>query len=104
MADDEVLEAVGGERGGAERPSGELVVVRLDGPVLDVFHETGCERFHAAFVDTIELAEHPSYTGTGLKVEGARRGISIPVRFEGEQRERLERIIERVRELYRAGS
>lgn len=94
---DEVLEAVGGVPGGADAPTGQRVVVRLDGTALDVFHETGCERFHAAMVDVFEVADHPSHVGTALVVQALRRGINIPVRFEAKERARVEAIIDRVR-------
>ena len=93
----EVLEARGGVLGGADQPSGQLVVVRLDGSSLDVFHETGTQRFHTAFVDQIALTEHPSPMGTALVVQAARQGLTIPVRFDEAEQAKLEEIVRRVR-------
>jgi hypothetical protein len=94
---DEVLQARGGRRGGAGTATGELVVVRFDDGVLDVFHETGSLRYHAALIDRIELAPSPAPTGEKLQVTATRQGCAIPVRFEGAERAALERIIGAVR-------
>ena len=94
---DEPLEARGGVLGGADQLSGQLVVVRLDGPCLEVFHETGTHRFHTAFIDLVALADHPSPIGTALQVSAARQGLTIPARFEDGEREKLEEILRRVR-------
>lgn len=94
---DGVLEARGGRRGGAGTATGERVVVRFDGGVLDVFTETASLRYHAALVDKIELAPSPAPTGEQLRVTAARHGCAIPVRFEGAERDVLERIISAVR-------
>lgn len=45
----------------------------------------------------IELRESPAPTGESLAIEAARHGALIPVRFEGAEREALERIIGAVR-------
>jgi hypothetical protein len=91
------LEARGGRRGGAGTNTGEQVIVRLAGGVLDVFTETTSQRFHAAMVDTIELTARPNPVGEALTVTARRTGCQIPVRFEGDQRRALERIIKAVR-------
>lgn len=88
----ERLEARGGRKGGGGTRTGELVIVVLDGPLLDVFHETGVQRFHAAMVEKIALQESPAPTGEALVVGGIRTGCQIPVRFEGDQRAAFERI------------
>jgi hypothetical protein len=93
MSAAETLEARGGQLGGAGTPTGERVIVRFDGAGLDVFHETGTERYHAAMVDKIALEPSEAPTGEVLQVSAARFGCRIPVRFEGAERERLERII-----------
>lgn len=85
----DVLEAHGGA-------PGERVVVRLDGPCLDVFHETDTERWHAALVDHVGVEDHPSAVGSALVVRGERRGIRIPTSFAGAEAERLEEIARRV--------
>jgi hypothetical protein len=97
MSAEDVLEARGGQLGGADALTGQLVVVRLDGPCLDVFHETGCQRFHTAFIDTIAFQEHPSQIGTALAIQATRQGLNIPVRFDDDEREKLEEILRRVR-------
>ena len=91
------IEATGGRRGGAAGASGQMVVVRFEDGVLDVFLETGSVRFHARLIDTIELRESPAPTGESLAIQAARQGTLIPVRFEGAEREALERIIAAVR-------
>jgi hypothetical protein len=57
------IEATGGRLGGAGTPSGQMVVVRFEDGVLDVFTETDSVRFHARLVDTIELRESPAPGG-----------------------------------------
>jgi hypothetical protein len=91
------IEAVGGALGGAGAPSGQLVVVRYEDGVVEVFTETGSSRFHARLIGTIELREGPAPGGGSLVIEAARQGTTIPVRFEGAEREALERIIAAVR-------
>ena len=91
------LEAHGGKRGGAGRRTGEQVVVRFADGVLDIFTEANSIRYHAALIDAIELAPSPAPTGEQLRVAAARHGCAIPVRFEGAQREAMERIIAAVR-------
>ncbi|QIG43254.1 hypothetical protein G5V58_11240 [Nocardioides anomalus] len=94
---DDALEARGGVLGGADGASGQAVVVRLAGPVLEVFHETGSERFHTSMVTEFGLVEHPSPVGTALTVRAARTGLVVPVRFEVDERAKLEVIVGRVR-------
>lgn len=91
------IEATGGRRGGAAGPTGQMVVVRFEDGVLDVFTETDSVRFHARMIDAIELRESPALTGEALVIEAARHGAQIPVRFEGAEREALQRIIAAVR-------
>jgi hypothetical protein len=93
----EAIEATGGRLGGAAGPSGQMVVVRFEDGVLDVFTETDSVRFHARMIGTIELRESPAPTGESLAIEAARHGALIPVRFEAAEREALERIIDAVR-------
>jgi hypothetical protein len=94
---DEAIQAIGGRLGGAGTPTGERVVVRLQGPVLDVFSEAASHRFHAELIDKLALDPSPAPTGETLVVIAARHGCQIPVRFEGEQRAALERILVAVR-------
>lgn len=93
------LEARGGRKGGGGTRTGELVIVVLDGRLLDVFHETGVQRFHAAMVDKIALQESLAPTGEALVVSSIRTGCQIPVRFEGDQRAAFERIAAAVAEM-----
>lgn len=93
----QILEAHGGRAGGAGTRTGEQVVVVLHGSLLDVFHETGTQRFHVAMIDTIALTERPNPVGEALTVSARRTGCQIPVKFEGEQRRALERIFAAVR-------
>jgi hypothetical protein len=94
---DDALEARGGVLGGADEASGQAVVVRLDGPVLEVFHETGSDRFHTSLITEVGLVEHPSPIGTALAVRSARTGLVVPVHFEVDERAKLEVIVGRVR-------
>jgi hypothetical protein len=87
------LQARGGQLGGAGTPTGERVIVRFDGTSLDVFHETGSLRYHPELVDKIALEPSPAPTGEALVVAAARQGCQIPVRFEGAERQAVERII-----------
>src|SRR5690348_4861683 len=89
----EVIEAHGG--GGME---GDRTVVRWDGSVLELFHETGSSRFHAAMIDTFELRESPGPTGEALQVTAMRTGAMLPTLFRGEERAKLERIVAAVRD------
>jgi hypothetical protein len=91
------IEAVGGALGGAGTPSGQLVVVRYEDGVVEVFTETDSSRFHARLIGTMELRESPAPGGESLVIEAARQGAMIPVRFAGEERAALERIIAAVR-------
>ena len=91
------IEATGGRLGGAAAPSGQMVVVRFEDGVLDVFTETDSARFHARLIGTIELRESPAPSGEALVVEAARHGVMIPVQFEGAERDALLRIIDAVR-------
>lgn len=91
------IEATGGRLGGAGTPSGQLVVVRYEDGVLDVFTETDSARFHARMIGTIDLRESPAPGGEALVVEAARHGVMIPVKFEGAERESLLRIVDAVR-------
>jgi hypothetical protein len=90
---DEAIQAIGGRLGGAGTPTGERVVVRLQGPVLDVFTETSSQRFHAELIDRAALESSPAPTGEALVITATRQGCRIPVRFEGDQRAALERIL-----------
>jgi len=99
----ERLEAHGGRAGGAGTPSGEQVVVCFDGAILDVFTETSSLLYHAATITSIELASSPAPTGEALVVTARRHGCQVPVRFEGEQRAALERIVAAVRAAGPAG-
>ena len=91
------IEATGGRLGGAASSSGQMVVLRFEDGVLDVFTETESVRYHARMIGTIELRESPAPTGESLVIEADRHGAMIPVRFEGAEREALERIIDAVR-------
>jgi hypothetical protein len=93
----DIIEARGGQLGGAGTPTGERVIVRFDGSALDVFHETGTQRFHAAMIDKIALEPSVAPTGESLTVSATRTGCQIPVKFEGSERATLERIISAVR-------
>ena len=64
---------------------------------VDIFTETSSLRYHAALIDAIELAPRPAPTGEQLHVSAARQGCAVPVRFEGPQRDALERVIAAVR-------
>jgi len=92
-----MLEAHGGRRAGAGTPTGEQVVVCFRDGVIDIFTETSSLRYHAALIDAIELAPPPAPTGEQLHVSAARQGCAVPVRFEGPQRDALERVIAAVR-------
>jgi len=48
-------------------------------------------------IGTIELRESPAPGGEALVVEATRHGVMIPVRFEGGERDSLQRIIVAVR-------
>ena len=73
------------------------MIVRFDGEALDVFHETGTERYHAAMIDKIGIEPSEAQTGEVFVVGALRHGCRIPVRFEGAEREALKAIIAKVR-------
>jgi len=93
------IEAKGGRLGGAAGATGQMVIVRFEDGVLDVFTETDSVRYHARMIETIELQTSPAPSGESLVIQAARHGAMIPVRFEGAEREALERIIAAVRAL-----
>jgi hypothetical protein len=91
-----VMQARGGQIGGAGTPTGERVIVRLDGQTIDVFHETGTERYHVEMIERIALEPSEAPTGEVLVVAALRHGCRIPVRFEGSERDALEVIFSAV--------
>ncbi len=76
---------------------GDRTVVVWDGSVLELFDETGSARCHAAMIDSFELRESPGPTGEALQVTAMRTDTMLPTRFTGEQRAKVEQIVDEVR-------
>lgn len=48
-------------------------------------------------VDSFELREHPGPTGEAVQITAKRTGMTLPTRFTGAERTKLERIVAEVR-------
>lgn len=93
-----VLTAIGGVPDGAGTPAGWHLVLRYANDVLDVFTQNDSHRFHAVFIDKIEVSPHPSPSGWQFVVQASGQGRMVPTSFNAEQTANVHVIIAAVKE------
>lgn len=95
----EPILAIGGAPGGIGTPAGWFVAMQYQHGILDVFTQAASHRFHAAFIERIEVNEHPGPSGQQLIVQAGAQGCMVPTRFSDTEHQHVLAIAQAVREV-----